>query len=32
MAIIAAAYAVVLLLQFVFGFTLLEGVTLPTFY
>ncbi|OGY16849.1 MAG: hypothetical protein A2785_03735 [Candidatus Chisholmbacteria bacterium RIFCSPHIGHO2_01_FULL_49_18] len=32
LAIIAAAYAVVLLLQYVFGFTILGGVTLPTFY
>jgi hypothetical protein len=32
MAIIAAAYAIVLLLQYVFGYTILGGVTLPTFY
>lgn len=32
LAIIAAAYAVVLLLQYVFGFTVLEGVTLPVLY
>jgi hypothetical protein len=32
MAIIAAAYAIVLLLQYVFGFTILGGVQLPVFY
>jgi hypothetical protein len=32
MAIIAAAYAIVLLLQYVFGYTILGGVQLPVFY
>ena len=32
MAIIAAAYAIILLLQYVFGYTILGGVQLPVFY
>ena len=32
MAIIAAAYAVILLLEYVFGYTILGGVQLPVFY
>lgn len=32
LAIIAAAYAVILLVEFVFGLTILGGVTIPKFY